>query len=175
MKAAADKQRAAIALQVEAAKKQAQLAGMHLQPWAPLPIPAAAPECDPVEDAVITPIIEGAAKSHDLQPALVRAVMEQESAMKSCAVSPMGAEGLMQLMPETCSQLGVTDPFDMKQSVEAGAKYLKTLIDQFKGDLRVALGAYNAGPAAATQAGGIPDIPETRDYVDAIMKKIGKP
>jgi soluble lytic murein transglycosylase-like protein len=173
MKAAAEKQRAAIALQMEAVRKQAQSAGLHLQPWSPDPIPAA-PDCEPVEDSVIAPIIESAAKARDLQPALVRAVMERESAMRPCAVSAKGAQGLMQLMPETCSQLGVKDPFDVKENVEGGASYLKSMIDLFKGDLRQALGAYNAGPAAATQAGGIPDIPETRDYVDAIMKKLGK-
>ena len=174
MKAAAEKQRAAIAIQKEAARKQAQTAGLRLEPWAEAPPITDAPDCDPAPDSVIAPIIETAAKAHGLEPALVRAVIEQESALRPCAVSAKGAEGLMQLMPETCSQLGVKDPFDLKENVEAGAKYLKSLIDQFKGDLGVALGAYNAGPAAAEQAGGIPDIPETRDYVKAIMKKLGK-
>jgi soluble lytic murein transglycosylase-like protein len=173
MKAAADKQRAAVELQKEAARKQAQTAGLRLQPWAPPPI-SEEPECPAIEDTVITPIIETAAKAHDLEPALVRAVMEQESSMRPCAVSAKGAEGLMQLMPETCLELGVKDPFDAKENVDGGAKYLKSLIDLFKGDLRQALGAYNAGPTAVGQAGGVPDIPETRDYVDSIMKKIAK-
>lgn len=79
----------------------------------------------------------------------------------------------MQLMPATADELGVTDPFDAAQNVEAGAKYLKALIDKYQGDLAQALGAYNAGPEASVQAGGIPGIPETRDYVDAILKKLG--
>jgi soluble lytic murein transglycosylase-like protein len=75
-------------------------------------------------------------------------------------------------MPGTAEQLGVSDPFDAGQNIEAGAKYLKDLIDKYKGDLAQALGAYNAGPGAADQAGGIPGIAETRDYVDAILKKL---
>jgi soluble lytic murein transglycosylase-like protein len=172
MKAAAEKQRAAVAAQKEAVKRQAQFVGLSLEPWGSAPIPPVL-DCDPIADSIIVPIIESAAKARDLKPALVRAVMEQESAMRPCAESVKGAQGLMQLMPETCSQLGVKDPFDVKENVEAGAKYLRSLLDLFKGDLRQALGAYNAGPAAATQAGGVPDIPETRNYVDAIMNKLG--
>ena len=78
----------------------------------------------------------------------------------------------MQLMPDTAGSLGVKDPFDPQQSIEAGARYLKQLLDKYKGDLKLALGAYNAGPAAVDAAGAIPDIPETHDYVDAILKKI---
>jgi soluble lytic murein transglycosylase-like protein len=149
--------------------------GLTLEPWGPAPIVAmaAVADCDPIGDTIVAPIIESAAKARDIKPALLRAVMEQESAMRPCAVSAKGAQGLMQLMPDTCDQLGVKDPFDVKENVEAGAKYLKSLMDLFKGDLRQALGAYNAGPAAATQAGGVPDIPETRNYVDSIMKKLG--
>jgi soluble lytic murein transglycosylase-like protein len=75
----------------------------------------------------------------------------------------------MQLMPEVASRLGVKDIFDPKQNVEAGAQYLKELLDKYKGDLSRALAAYNAGPAAVDQANGIPDIPETREYVESIL------
>jgi soluble lytic murein transglycosylase-like protein len=170
MKASVQKQRAAVAMQREAVRKQALAAGAWLVPWGTAPL-ADAP-CDPIADPAVAPIIEGAAKAHDLQPNLIRAVIEQESAFRPCAVSSTGAEGLMQLMPDTAEQLGVSDPFDAAQNIEAGAKYLKELIDKYKGDLAQALGAYNAGPAAADQAGGIPGIPETRDYVDAILKKL---
>jgi soluble lytic murein transglycosylase-like protein len=173
MKAAAEKQRAAIAIQREAVKKQAATAGVWLTPWGAA-AGLAQPPCDPIADPSVTPIIEGAAKAHDIQPNLIRAVIEQESGFRPCAVSPKGAEGLMQLMPGTAEQLGVSDPFDAGQNIEAGAKYLKELIDKYKGDLAQALGAYNAGPGATDQAGGIPEIPETRDYVDAILKKVGK-
>jgi soluble lytic murein transglycosylase-like protein len=77
-------------------------------------------------------------------------------------------------MPDTAEQLAVHDVFDPKENIEAGAKYLKQLLDKYKGDLKLALGAYNAGPTTVDQAGGIPDIPETRDYVDSILKKLAK-
>ena len=134
----------------------------------------AEPPCDAIADLAVTPLIEGAAKAHDLQPNLIRAVIEQESGFRPCAVSSMGAEGLMQLMPDTAEQLGVSDPFDAGQNIEAGAKYLKDLIDKYKGDLAQALAAYNAGPGVTDRIGGIPAIPETIDYVDSIMKKVGK-
>ena len=173
MQAAADKQRAAIATQRQAVQKQAAAAGAWLPPWG-APTGMVVPPCDPIADAAVAPIIEDAAKAHELQPNLIRAVIEQESGFRPCAVSVTGAEGLMQLMPDTAEQLGVSDPFDAGQNIEAGAKYLKDLIDKYKGDLALALGAYNAGPGAADQADGIPEIPETRDYVGAILKKLGK-
>jgi soluble lytic murein transglycosylase-like protein len=171
MKAAADKQREAIAAQREAVGKQAAAAGVWLPPWS-APIGLAQPPCDPIADPDVAPLIDGAAKAHDLQPELIRAVIERESGFHPCAISATGAEGLMQLMPDTAEELGVADPFDAAQNIEAGAKYLKDLIDKYKGDVAQALGAYNAGPGAANRAAGIPEIPETRNYVDAILKKL---
>jgi soluble lytic murein transglycosylase-like protein len=81
----------------------------------------------------------------------------------------------MQLLPATAVQFGVSDAFDPKQNVQAGATFLKQLLDKYKGDIGMALGAYNAGSSTVDQAGGIPNIPETRDYVDAILKKIAEP
>jgi soluble lytic murein transglycosylase-like protein len=78
----------------------------------------------------------------------------------------------MQLMPETAGELSVKDPFDPKENIAAGARYLKQLLDKYKGDTRLALAAYNAGPNAVDAASGVPDIAETRDYVEAILKKI---
>jgi len=86
--------------------------------------------------------VDAAAQSHKVQAKLLRAVMDQESASVSCAVSPKGAQGLMQLMPATMEQFHVTDPFDAKQNVEAGAQYLKQLLDKYKGDVSLALAAY---------------------------------
>ena len=80
----------------------------------------------------------------------------------------------MQLMPSTAQQFAVQDVFDPKQNVEAGAKYLRQLFDKYKGDLSLALAAYNAGPTAVDQAKGIPEIPETRNYVEAILKSLVK-
>jgi soluble lytic murein transglycosylase-like protein len=126
-------------------------------------------ECDPIEDAAVNPIIESAAKATELQPDLLRAVLRQEAQYPG-AVSEKGAQGLMQLMPSTSEQFAVRDVFDPKQNVDAGARLLKRLFDKYKGNLGMALAAYNAGPAAVDEAKGIPDIPETRSYVDAILK-----
>jgi soluble lytic murein transglycosylase-like protein len=133
----------------------------------------AEPACDPIPEPTVAPLIEGAAKAQQLDPTLLRAVIEQESAFVPCAVSSKGAEGLMQLMPDAIEKFNVRDPFDPKESIDAGAKLLKQFLDRYKGDVSQALGAYNAGPSAVDQAGGVPEIPETRDYVDAILQKLG--
>ena len=78
----------------------------------------------------------------------------------------------MQLMPATIEQFKVEDVFDPQQNIEAGATYLKQLLDKYKGDLKLALAAYNAGPATVDKAGAIPDIKETQDYVEGILKKV---
>jgi soluble lytic murein transglycosylase-like protein len=173
MKAAAEKQRAAVAVQRDAVRKQAEAVGVRSLPWTPV-APLADSACEPLTGSVVAPLVEGAAKAQNVQPSLLRAVIEQESGLRACAISPKGAEGLMQLMPQTVQDLGVQNPFDPQENVEAGAKFLKQLLDKYKGDLAQALGAYNAGPAATDEAGGIPDVTETRDYVDAILKKLGK-
>jgi soluble lytic murein transglycosylase-like protein len=166
MRAAIDKQRAA-------ARKQALSVGAWIPPWsAEMQVEEAL--CDPIADETVAPLIDGAAKAQDVEPKLLRAVIEQESAFRPCAISVKGAQGLMQLMPDTAEQLAVHDVFDPKENIEAGAKYLKQLLDKYKGDLKLALGAYNAGPTTVDEAGGIPDIPETRDYVDSILKKLAK-
>ena len=181
MRAAMDKQRAA-------ARIQAQSVGAWIPPWsaemqveegeappaAPQTTPPEAPTCEPLADEAVAPFIDGAAKAQDVEAKLLRAVIEQESAFRPCAISSKGAQGLMQLMPDTAAQLAVRNVFDPKENIEAGAKYLKQLIDKYKGDLKLALGAYNSGPATVDQAGGIPDIPETHNYVDSILKKIAK-
>ncbi len=170
---AAELMRASIEKQRAAVRQQAQAAGATLIPWSPPPsFDGPEPACDPVAADVVTPLIESAAKANDLQANLVRAVIEQESAYRSCAVSHKGAQGLMQLMPETSSEMNVKDVFDPKENIAAGAKYLKQLLDKYKGDQKLALAAYNAGPKAVDAANGVPDIQETRDYVDAILKKI---
>jgi soluble lytic murein transglycosylase-like protein len=161
-----------VAAQTEAAKKQAELAGPGPLKMPPMEDPD--PPCDPVPDATVTPLIEGAAKAEKVQPELLRAVILQESRLFPCAVSERGAKGLMQLMPDTITLLGVKDPFDSKQSVDGGAKYLKQMIDRYKGDMAKALGAYNAGPAAVDLAKGVPDIPEVRAYVDGILQSLAK-
>ena len=167
----AERMRASIEKQRAAVRKQAESAGATLIPWSPGPALAQA-DCDPIATDTVTPLIENAAKANDLPVALVRGVIEQESAYRPCAVSKKGAQGLMQIMPETASELSVHDAFDPKENIGAGTKYLKQLLDKYKGDNKLALAAYNAGQGAVDAANGIPDIQETRDYVDAILKKI---
>lgn len=118
---------------------------------------------------MIDQAITSAAARHGLDPGLLRAVAQVESGLRSDAVSPAGALGIMQLMPPTARSLGVNDPFDAESNLEAGARLLRSLIDRFDGDLARALAAYNAGPAAVLRHGGIPPYPETRGFVSRVF------
>jgi len=117
---------------------------------------------------VYDPLIGDAAASEGVPPALVKAVIAAESAFDSDAVSLKGAQGLMQLMPDTAEQMGVADPFEPAQNVRGGTSYLRSMIDRY-GDLSRALAAYNAGPSMVDRYGGIPPFPETQDYVDRVL------
>lgn len=110
-------------------------------------------------------IVREAAARHDLDPALVKAVISTESGWNPYAVSPKGAMGLMQLIPATAKRFGVGNPYDPAQNVEGGTAYLKSLLDRYHGNLKESLAAYNAGPTAVDESGGIPWYPETRRYV----------
>lgn len=118
----------------------------------------------------LTPMIEAAARRQRLPTALVHAVIRAESAFREDAVSHKGAIGLMQLMPATATQLGVHDPYDARQNVDGGTRYLRQLIDRFDRDLRLALAAYNAGENAVASYGNrVPPYPETQDYVAKVL------
>jgi soluble lytic murein transglycosylase len=114
------------------------------------------------------PLIGDAAKSEGIPPALVKAVIAAESGFDSDAVSRKGAQGLMQLMPETAEEMGVDNPFEPAQNVRGGTSYLRAMIDRY-GDLSRAIAAYNAGPSAVDRYGGIPPFQETQDYVDRVL------
>ena len=116
-------------------------------------------------------IIENAAQSASVEPNLLRAVIVVESGFNSRAVSKRGAVGLMQLMPATASRFGVSNPYDPRQNIHAGAQYLKFLIDRFGQNVRLALAAYNAGEEAVERNGGqIPPFSETMAYVPRVLR-----
>jgi len=113
-------------------------------------------------------IIETAAETHGVDSDLIHAVIQTESMFNPLAVSPVGAQGLMQLMPALQKELGVDDPFDPAQNVMAGTQYLRKLLDRHSGDIALALASYNAGPGNVTKYKGVPPFRETRNYVKKI-------
>lgn len=117
------------------------------------------------------PRVAELAARYDLSPALLEAVVWQESRWNPAARSPAGARGLAQLMPATARQMGV-DSSDPLANLEGGARYLRLQLNMFNGDLEKALAAYNAGPLRVARAGGVPAIAETRAYVAAIMARL---
>lgn len=126
-----------------------------------------------VSSAQIDRYINDAAARHHVDPNLVRALVKVESNFNPRAVSRKGAMGLMQLMPATARMYAVRNPFDAAQNVDAGVRHLKGLLDNFKGDVRLSLAAYNAGEGAVQRNGGIPPYTETRNYVKRITNLMG--
>jgi len=152
------------------AQQQAQQA----LPQAPA-VPDAA-VADPAANAQTIPAaytakVRELAARYDLSPALIEAVVWQESRWQPTARSSAGARGLAQLMPGTAQNLGV-NPDDPMANLEGGARYLREQLDRFGGDLEKALAAYDAGPMRVSQAGGVPNIPETKQYVASIMGRL---
>jgi soluble lytic murein transglycosylase-like protein len=113
--------------------------------------------------------IVAAARAADLHPGLVVAVVQAESAFQPYAISRVGAAGLMQLMPSVWLGAGLQTPFDPASNLRAGSRHLRALLDRFKGDLTLALAAYNAGAAAVERYGGVPPYAETRGYVRRVL------
>ena len=114
--------------------------------------------------------IKSAADTYNLSEALIRSVIRAESNFRPDAVSPAGAQGLMQLMPATAKDLGVTDPFDVQQNIDGGARYIRQMLDRFGGNVKLALAAYNAGPGTVLRYGGdVPPYPETHNYIQRVL------
>jgi len=126
----------------------------------------------PVYD--LNQVVAEASGRYRLDPDLVNSVIKAESGFNTRAVSPKGAQGLMQLMPGTASQLGVQNAFDAHANVDGGARYLRELLERYDFDLIKALAAYNAGPQRVEQYGGVPPYHETRAYVARIVRDFNK-
>jgi len=119
-------------------------------------------------------VIDTIGNRHHIDPDLINSVIRAESGFKPHAVSPKGAQGLMQLMPHTASQLGVANAFDPKANVEGGTRYLRELLERYNFDLVKALAAYNAGPHRVEQYRGVPPYYETRAYVASIIRDFNR-
>jgi len=122
----------------------------------------------------LSEVVNEASGRYRLDPDLVNSVIKAESGFNVRAVSPKGAQGLMQLMPGTASQLGVPNVFDPRANVEGGTKYLRELLERYNFDLVKALAAYNAGPQRVEQFGGVPPYYETRAYVARVVRDFNK-
>jgi soluble lytic murein transglycosylase-like protein len=118
----------------------------------------------------IEALIGANAATYSIDPALVRSIVDAESGFDPRATSTAGARGLMQLMPETAQSLGVVDAYDPAENLRGGTRYLRGLLDRF-GDVRLAVAAYNAGPAAVERFGGVPPFPETQAYVRRVLTR----
>ena len=165
-------QRASVRHQIGLSKQLEEKAGDFISAFPPLPPAVMArlqPDCPALPPEEVESLVKSAAEKQAVEPKLLRAVIKQESAFRPCALSVKGAQGLMQLMPETAEQMHVTDAFDPEQNVNGGAAYLKQLLLKYKGDLKLTLGAYNAGPKRTDEAAAVPNIAETQDYVASIL------
>lgn len=147
----------------KAGKKASDVKLAHAVPPQEKPMPVHA------RKTAYSGIVEEKAKKHNVDPKLVKSVIRAESNWNHRAVSPKGAMGLMQLMPQTANLMGVNNPFDPEQNIEGGVKYLRHLLTRFEGNLTLAIAAYNAGPMRVERKGGVPSIPETVTYVQRVI------
>jgi len=169
--------------QLAAARQRISVMRTHKEePWILSPAPAWAwndvfqtfqpPPCPSLNWQQARDRFEEEEKHNALPAGLLEAVAVQESGLYPCAVSSAGATGLMQLMPATAASLGVANPLDPWQNLQGGSQFLRQLLDRYGGDLRLALGAYNAGPANVDYFGGVPPFAETQNYVESVMQRL---
>jgi soluble lytic murein transglycosylase-like protein len=143
-------------------------------PDSPNPTPPPQPAAIAPHPFDLNQTVKDASGTYQLDPDLVTSVIRAESDFNTRALSPKGAQGLMQLMPQTASQLGVHNAFDPQANVEAGTRYLRTLLERYNFDLIKALAAYNAGPQRVEQYNGVPPYYETKAYVARIVRDFNK-
>ncbi len=124
--------------------------------------------------ADIREIAKRAALRHRVDPFLIQSMISVESSFQPLALSPKGAMGVMQLMPVTADEMGVADPFDVRENIDGGVRYIKKLLRRYRGNLRLALAAYNAGPTKIRRYRGIPPYRETRQYVRKVISRYRK-
>jgi soluble lytic murein transglycosylase-like protein len=122
-----------------------------------------------MDGASLHALIDGASRTNDVPAGLVAAMVDAESHGDPSAVSRAGAQGIMQLMPSTSITYGVANPFDPRANIEGGTRYLRDLLRRYRGNVKLAVAAYNAGPGAVDAAHGIPPFPETRAYVARVL------
>ncbi|NLI81499.1 MAG: lytic transglycosylase domain-containing protein [Deltaproteobacteria bacterium] len=134
-----------------------------------LPVRSFTSACNLLHQNFYDPHIALTCMRYGLEPNLVKAVIRAESGFDPEAISPKGAMGLMQLMPDTSRDLGVLNPFDPFQNIDGGVRYLRSLLNRFNNDILLALAAYNAGPEKVSRHGGIPPIDETQTYVQRVL------
>jgi soluble lytic murein transglycosylase-like protein len=132
------------------------------------------PKAESGPSATVNALVDNIARRHNVEPSLVDSVIRVESNYNPNAVSSAGAIGLMQLIPSTAKRFGVSNTFHPAQNIEGGVRYLKYLMELYRGDERLALAAYNAGEGAVAKYKGIPPYPETQNYVYQVGKKLGQ-
>ena len=136
------------------------------------------PEFDAIRKAAVNgrygDFIQTAAEQYNLDPELIRAVIKVESSFNPAAISEKGAMGLMQLMPATAREMQVTSPFEARENIMGGSRYLRKMLNLFQGDLRQSLAAYNAGPGRVLENGRVPRIVETELYVERVLQEYDK-
>jgi soluble lytic murein transglycosylase-like protein len=123
-------------------------------------------------EKLLDPVIKRMSKKYGVGIGLIKSIIKQESRYNNWAVSPAGAKGLMQIMPETCKRFGVRNPFDPIQNIEGGTKYLRFLMKRFKRNNVLAIAAYNAGEGAVDEYNGIPPYEETQNYVVKVVQNL---